>query len=158
MQSSQWLCCCEISPGPGLACVEWGCEDESWQWPLLLPEGSSDAAEKAETQQVKIHSIFAPVMEPSWRLRAILEVLESLLLLCPLGWSSSQRPASHTLMKWVPQLKRNGCCLGPPLSILLTLPSYCEVSCPSPTRPEQKCSLIFKFLNLFCLLPLHFST
>lgn len=24
-------------------------------------------------------------MEPSWRLRAILEVLESLLLLCPLG-------------------------------------------------------------------------
>lgn len=146
MQFSQWSRSCEISPGPGLASVEWGCGDESWQWPLLLPEVSSDAAEKSETQQVKIHSIFAPVN--GTLLEAIWEVLESLLLLCPLGLNLiffSERPASHTFMKWVPQLKRNGCCLDLPLSILLALPSCCEYF--PVLVPLGKCSLLFIFFK-----------
>lgn len=128
MQFSQWSCSCEISPGPGLACVERGYGDESWQWPLLLAEGSSDAAEKAETQQVKIHSIFPPVngtlLEATGNIRGVGKLAAALLL--RFTWCSSQRGLKVTHSWNESLLKRNGCCLGPPLSVSLTLPSCCE--------------------------------
>lgn len=94
----------------------------------MLPGGSSDAAEKAKTLQVKIHSTLAPLngafLDATGNVSLVREPATLSLLVTS---SSSGGPeCQYKSMKRVPRLKRDGSCLGSWFSTSLMLPSCCE--------------------------------